>query len=928
MAVNDSAKSKDQAQAVLALAIDLQDQLTQHDASDKPTLSRETQKLLERTLPRLPLLAEAASKSTRQQLDNEGAKLWNIHALRMRDTKKKNNNEKVLLCKVKALAYAMLEAAAPKTGPGNYRCLELAFKAAKTCIEYGLTDLSQNIMESAAARLDLMKAPEVETDIVKLEFFSTEYYMLRIYLAWSQGRPDIADHLFSKAPEAKTTEQERVLVDTCYRIGEAALLKCEYNTATTWLSRALAVCELWPGGGQGLNDKKLLVFHAYARSNLYATTASSESQLRKALSFLRTEHGNSFPVLIFSLEVLNKKGEFNEEYFETLKASIKEMNSCDTSVKIVYHYITKIGSSSLEHFFEASEQLLNKLATLGIDSKDQWMEKIFVSVIWVLTNTTSNEDHPPDRAETAAQILAECGLDKPSGNVTQASLILIWKYIDTMLSKGSTFLAEKWCQFILKHSIFQNTPDAEAKYFRKLAICALENYSPSTARKIFDEIPEVCRSCPLILYLVYRLALLAGDASLCTIYIKSLCKSGADSTYVWSCVEDALQLGKMDIAIQSLQDVMVTSNDGDLERLHIPQLLQCVICTAHEMSTANCEDFLGHVTSLLGSALATAAAAQGRAFFSDEIRWFACKSYNIALELYKQSSIQAAVKLLDISTKFMELEQKKTESESNTDTLQHYLKCTFLQSIIIANEARREKGSAKKGNYYRETSEAIKQFKTHIQSLGIRSISITNPPYPWIDKYRIILSLDFEATVFLRQWEDLAKIIEASKPVISAKLSSVFLDCLLRSGAPSSYLSQFVKQMIRTFHSSPSQSITTESTGGLNSYLPRHLRCLFSLSIQAEEYILAESVLDQALILARDGPNSIRNTRAPYPKDELQWLATTAFNRAVEFFLVSADGECRRWAGKAIALADSISGDDGSELGRLLRRNLAKLRPV
>jgi hypothetical protein len=53
---------------------------------------------------------------------------------------------------------------------------------------------------------------------------------------------------------------------------------------------------------------------------------------------------------------------------------------------------------------------------------------------------------------------------------------------------------------------------------------------------------------------------------------------------------------------------------------------------------------------------------------------------------------------------FMELEQKKTESESNTDTLQHYLKCTFLQSIIIANEARREKGSAKKVYIYMYTA--------------------------------------------------------------------------------------------------------------------------------------------------------------------------------------------------------------------------------
>lgn len=97
-------------------------------------------------------------------------------------------------------------------------------------------------------------------------------------------------------------------------------------------------------------------------------------------------------------------------------------------------------SSSLEHLFEASEQLLNKIATLGIDSKDQWMEKIFVSVIWVLTNTTSNEDHSPDRAETAAQILAECGLDKPSGNVTQASLIVCYGpwYTLQVLTKSSS----------------------------------------------------------------------------------------------------------------------------------------------------------------------------------------------------------------------------------------------------------------------------------------------------------------------------------------------------------------------------------------------------------------------------------------------------------------------------------------------------------
>lgn len=73
-----------------------------------------------------------------------------------------------------------------------------------------------------------------------------------------------------------------------------------------------------------------------------------------------------------------------------------------------------------------------------------------------------------------------------------------------------------------------------------------------------------------------------------------------------------------------------------------------------------------------------------------------------------------------------------------------------------------------------------------------------------------------------------------------------------------------------------------------------------------------------------------------YSNEELEWLATVAFNRAMDFYLVSADEECRRWAGKAIEVADlvggcRIAGNGGgngagtSALGRLLRGNLAKL---
>ncbi|KAL4937088.1 hypothetical protein BDV06DRAFT_227288 [Aspergillus oleicola] len=920
MATKHLSRSQDQAEGILALATGLQNQLSRNDDSVNSSLALkpETLALLEKALHRLPLLAESISTSTRRQLDDEGTKLWNIAVLRMGEAEE--NSGIVLMCKVKALAYAMLDAASPMTGPGNYRSLEIAFRVTRPCIEHGLTDLSQKMIELAATRLDSMESSKIDGNADKARAFTTEYYMLRIYLAWRQNRLDIADHLFSKIPETDIPEQQSVVVDICYTIGNSALTAGQYAIARTWLGRALDACESRSDHeleerAQGLKEKRLSVLHGYARSNLHLTTIDPKGQLDKSVELLKTEYGDSFPVLALSLEVLSKDA-LNEGYFEESTT-------------------TSRNSEAPERFVEACGQLLRKLAFLDASSRERWMEKILVSIIWALTSTKSNENICPRLAEVTAQVIADSGLSEPSEDATQASLILIWKHIDTMLSNGSFALAEQWCRFLLKQPLFQKTADTEAKSFRKLIVCVLENYTPSSARQIFDEVPEDCKTCPLTLYLLCRLALLAEDISLTTAYIQSLCKQGTDPAFIWSCIADALQLEKMNIAMQSLESVMAVSDSNLFETLQIPQLLQYVICAVREGSSASHEELLGQITSLLESALLMAAAGSGKSFNSFDLRWFACKSYSIALELYKTSPSEQTIKLLRISIKFMELTQQQVETEPHTNLLEHYLKCTFLQSMILITEARRQKKSLKKEQYYKQARDPISRFRSHIQALGLDSILNTHS-HTWLDKYRIILSFDFEIAVFLRQWDDLAGIIEASKSIVGPKLSSVFLDCLLKSGAPSVCLARSIKQIIRTFHSSSSFLHTNADAKELTEYLPRHLRCLFTLSIQAQEYILAESVLDHALHLARDKPNpncpSEKETQASnsyaYPKDELHWLATNAFNRAVEFFLLSKDEECSRWATKAIALADCIENaydQGGVELGSLLRTNLAKL---
>ncbi|KAL8721519.1 MAG: hypothetical protein Q9225_001818 [Loekoesia sp. 1 TL-2023] len=84
---------------------------------------------------------------------------------------------------------------------------------------------------------------------------------------------------------------------------------------------------------------------------------------------------------------------------------------------------------------------------------------------------------------------------------------------------------------------------------------------------------------------------------------------------------------------------------------------------------------------------------------------------------------------------------------------------------------------------------------------------------------------------------------------------------------------------------------------------------------------MAENIIDQVLSIARNAKatKSIGCIQKPahYPAEELEWIATTTFNRAVDFYCASQDDACRRWAEKAISLA--ALGDDEGQLHQLLQ---------
>ncbi|PYH36112.1 uncharacterized protein BO87DRAFT_457684 [Aspergillus neoniger CBS 115656] len=212
---------------------------------------------------------------------------------------------------VKAFAYAMLEYAAPYRGTGSNRALETAFSIVSTCIENGCLDLSQKIIETAAIRLDKLEKSGSDIEDAKFQQYTIEYYMLRVNLAWLQGRLDIAEHLFSKIPGSDNGGGQERVMDICYKIGSCALSRKQYDVSVKWLERAWRASELIRHMDQSpvlsIKDKELLILHDSVRAGLRLDTKESTGFLARALDALKSHYGGIFPVQVIQLELLGKE---------------------------------------------------------------------------------------------------------------------------------------------------------------------------------------------------------------------------------------------------------------------------------------------------------------------------------------------------------------------------------------------------------------------------------------------------------------------------------------------------------------------------------------------------------------------------------------------------------------------------------------------
>ncbi|RHZ64464.1 SPO22/ZIP4 family meiosis protein [Aspergillus thermomutatus] len=625
MATMSSKDLQERALSVLALATQIQTWLSNASTSEQSLIADTSVELLNNYLGEIPLFIVAPSSTIRRQLDTEGTKLWNTctqliaisadnSELKLMSKGLKSSqlasSAEILTIAVKALAFAMIDCATSAHNQGNSRSFELALRAARTY--QGHLDLSQKIIGVAAARLNDMSRNKSSHNGAKVEAYTTEYYMLRVYLSWLQGRSDIAEHLFSKVPQASPGGHQETVMDICYQVGAQAITRRQFDVAARWLERALSSSELLQKETQQVNpdlkDRKLQVLIAFAWVSLHLDTADAKRRLDRAVVCLKTEYDDSFKVHVLQLEILSKENISDcEEYAEILRRAIAALEPNDADIKTKLISCARDDSSTLE----AHKVIVRHLEEC----------KSSASTLYMLYGVALRDnDYTLDLYH------------KKSGIKDRAFMYLLGEYVKSnnliAEARGHTPSSAKAYEQIRQsvqrfgtHIQAQldtcNTVREREAWIKKHRLLIAFDFEAAINLKQWNDIPNIIERANTIL-----------DDQLCSAFLECILRSGASAPNIAQVVKDIICI------FHSSPSPFFGAGDFHQK---LPRYLRCLFQIALEATDYSlAESVLNQAVVLTRDG--SADTDLPFVYPSDELKWLATVAFNGAVDFYLASA--------------------------------------------------------------------------------------------------------------------------------------------------------------------------------------------------------------------------------------------------------------------------------------------------
>ncbi|EGC46539.1 conserved hypothetical protein [Histoplasma capsulatum var. duboisii H88] len=765
---------------------------------------------------------------------------------------------------------------------------------------------------------------------------STEYYILRMVLSWRQDQMEITEHMFYKIDMAYL-RHDPTMAERCagvtYDIGKSMIIRGEHSSAACWLQRSYEALPQPEIGRIGENRRELqfAVLLARVRANMFLQHENGETVVSSLLEILEQEYGNRLPVILLNLDVISKSpSPDSQRYYAKLCHLVRTVPVTESNYEMITRHIHRLNEWSSELALDILKQLL--IQRLVLHNDIFILEKCFVTFVWMQT-ALSELTAGLNSLSGLIEKLEE-SLRKPfSEEAAQASLILLWKKTNIAYERKEYDVAEKWC-LLARHMMFVNAGNTNrTKLCRKMILCALGKMNTSKARQLFDDMPEASRSESLTQYLLYKVALLDKDTQLAMECLETLSKQGAGSEkYILACLAETRHIEDKYQEVIALRILLDILDKKSLDGIHLPALLRHTIrLLVSEVSSSDQSiqlEVIEHTCNVFEIASAKAIEYRdqenGSPFSISEMEWFSRNSYNLAVKYCTIWDARPVLSLVNTSIKFLDMYPSNLSLKQLYAVTLRRLLCYFLGALLNMARARTETDAQTRADYYLDSRNYI-QFFRGVFNCETKNLEVADRN-DLLQKHRTLLAFDFEAAVRLRQWESLSEIIEESESFADDVLYGTFSDAMLCSEAPLENAARVLQQITTNIARHGEVRDTTK--------LSRWIRCQFQLSLDSNVE-MAESVLEQAYVLARESHSRSekgehRDLHRPaissscYPEEELEWLSTTAFNRAVDFYTKPDDASCRRWAQKSLDLAGLMH--DGGLLYKVLKDRFEGLR--
>ncbi|KAF2143242.1 uncharacterized protein K452DRAFT_167927 [Aplosporella prunicola CBS 121167] len=862
------------------------------------------------------------------------------------------------------------------------RVMRVSLKAAKACVEEGLLETCLRVLERAAFYEEVLgreRDPDVGEVVGRLR---ADYFALRMTLAWKQSKLHTADLFFGKVdldPARLGAGTAEMLTDTFYEIGKDMLNKHRHEDAVKWLDRAYSVIgerdmeEL----GNDAVELRQSTMHHLIRALLRQDDHDAKEKAKVLLDLLALDHGDKMVVSLLQLEQLSAEPKPDPgQYYGAVERMMRSIHLTETNFKTIMHHVHKLKNLSPELAAKALDNFLD--LRLFENRNSEWIEKVTVTHVWV-SIANWDGDQSPEPLRELLDTVQQNMHGAFSVAATHAAQTLLWKRIESTYSQSQFNAAEAWCRLSL-HPLFEKAGELnKAKVARKTILCALARHDYVTARKVYFDMSDAGKAAPMTRYLMYKVALRQDDPDLASECLDAVCKQTTqDVTLLYACVMEAQQAGNKSQAVVALQKVLEKYNYAAPQGVHLPALLRCMArLLLAELGTADNvnENVAEELVKLFEGAARQAKLQKRRTkeqsaplFSEKELDWFSRNSYNISLKYCATLHPSHLLQLLEACIALISLFQEATTGDNEQSTaalpaplthrllLTHYLAAST--ALVLARSA--DSIPVSHGAYHTLCHHAdafCERLPSFLRTSDLAELSVSARA-DLRAKRAQLLRYGLEAALKARDWDSMDRLFEdcfaydtgtgatdsaahvrdEDVPQFRhhletlADLALVIHAEMAKEGPGSASASPtHRKRVLSVLQKIVNASWQRGGSGVVGAdvvRLARWIRCLFQLSLDTDEET-ALQCMDHAIEVAGSpkkgrGSDNAAIAATAYPRDELEWLATTAFNRGVDAFCAGDDARCRMWAERALEVAARVS--DGGALHKVLEEKYSGLR--